>query len=406
MTARSHIVRAARIVLLPISLVIAAAAFVHAGSETEALSIGPGASSRLGLDANIVAALADGGFRAEMASRQAQAQNEFPRLPDPLIALARDSFAADPLEVSSLRTIALGSVLQDDEERARRVMRLASRISKRDSITNLWLAQDYGRVGDFEAMLASFDHALRTSPRVREFAMKPVVSALASKESHAQLGKLLAGRPEWEVDFWREFAINPVAAANAAEFFAGSGIPLDRIPEETRERLYANLKREQRFETLYNFAASDPVAKASEAALVAGKFVSAREGNPLGWTLHSRGNASAQVHRSTGELQIDARSGSFGIAADRIVRVEGNQALAIALAEPVPDNASLKLAVKCVDGAKSELAVISLEPGDKSGAVRFAAGECSFVSLELSFAADSGRRDAFIRVASIELRAT
>jgi hypothetical protein len=406
MTARSYSVRAGKIVLLPFGLAIAAAAFVHAGSETKSLSIGLGASSRLGLDANIAGALADAGFRAEMASRQAQAPNEFPRLPDPLIALARDSFAADPLEVSSLRTLALGSVLPDDEARARRVMRLASQISKRDSITNLWLAQDYGRAGDVEAMLASFDHALRTNARAREFAMKPVVGALASDESYAPLGKLLAGHPEWEVDFWREFASNPVAAANAAEFFAGSGIPLDRVPDETREELYATLKREQRFDTLYSFAARDPVAKASEATLVAGKFVSTREGNPLGWTLHSRGNASAQVHRSTGELQIDARSGSFGVAADRIVRVEGDQTLVIAMAEAVPDNARLKLAVKCADEAKSELAVISLEPGDKNGEIRFTAGGCAFASLELSFIADSGRRDAFIRVARIEMRAT
>lgn len=405
MTARSHVVLAARIVLLPLSVAIAVAAFVHAGSETEAFSIGPNPSSRLGLDANVAAAVADSNFKAEMASRQAQAQTEFPRLSDSLIALARHSFAADPLEVSSLRTIALGGVLQDDEERARRVMRLAAQISKRDSITDLWLAQDYGRAGDIEAMLASFDHTLRTNVRAREFAMKPVVNALASEESYAPLGRLLAGRPEWEIDFWREFVSNPVAAANAVEFFAGSGIPLDRIPERARERFYATLKREKRFDTLYSLAARDPAAKVGGDALRAGKFVIADGGNPLGWTLHSQGNASAQIHRSTGELQIDARPGSFGVAADRIVRVEGNQELAIVLAEPLPDNVTLKLALTCMAEPRPELAAIVLGAGDKNGEIRVKASECSFATLALSFAADFGRRGAFIRVATIGSRA-
>lgn len=404
MTARSHVVRAARIALLPISLAVAAAAFVHAGSETEAFSIGPGASSRLGLDANIAAVLVDGGFRAEMVSRQAQAPNEFPRLPDPLIALARDSFAANPLEVSSLRTIALGNMLQHDEERARRVMRLASQISKRDTITNLWLAQDYGRAGDVEAMLASFDHALRTSARAREFVMKPVVNALASDESYAQLGKLLAGRPEWEVDFWREFANNPVATANAAEFLAGSGIPLDRIPEQNRELLYSNLKRSHQYDTLYGLAALDAGAKEGSAALAAGRFVTADGSNPLGWVLRSQGSFAARVHEKTGELQIDARAGSFGLAASRIVRVRGNYRLSVTMAEAVPEQAHVELAVNCTGDAGGELSRLILRSGEKNGELTFSSGKCEFASLQLSFTADPGRRDVLIRLADITLR--
>src|SRR5690606_31218528 len=122
--------------------------------------------------------------------------------------LARLSYSIDPLNVETLRTIALGHSLHEDQARARQIMRLASSLSKRDDITNMWLAQDYGRNGDAQRMLASFDHLLRTSRRARQGAIALVVNTLESDESHASFGKLLQQQPEWQSAFWAEFARN------------------------------------------------------------------------------------------------------------------------------------------------------------------------------------------------------
>ena len=404
MVLRSPVKRAARFALLPAAVVVAAASFVHAASEIGALPVNPGASGMFGLNANALAKQVDREFEADLASGLSQTGNEFPQMPKPLVALARASFAVDPLEVSSLRTIALGSVLQTDKQRARRIMRLADRISQRDDVTNLWLAQDYGKLGDQDAMMGSFDRALRTSPRVRDVAIKPIVEMLGSKDSYRPLGKLLAHRPEWENAFWGAFAQNPISVANAANFFAGSGIPIDQLSDGARRALYANLKRSGLFDSLSRLAALDPGAKAGAEALSAGKFATTSEGYPFGWTLYSRGDASAQVHQATGELQIDSGPGSFGIATDRIAPVKGHNDLAIAMAEPVPDYANVKLTVNCADGAKQELGAIALRPGDKGGTISFAAGACAFAKIALSFAIEPGRNDALIRVTSITLR--
>lgn len=404
MALRSQYGRAARMALIPVSLAVAGAAFVHAASEAEMLSVGPGTSSRLGLDAHIAGVVADSQFQAEMARRQQRAQNQFSGLPEPLVALARDVYAADPLETSALRTIALSSVGQGGEQQARRIMRLAAQMSKRDSIVNLWLAQDYGRSGDLEAMVESFDHTLRTSERAREYAMKPVVDALASEDSYAPLGKLLSRRPEWENDFWRELASNPIGVANASRFLRASGIPIDRIPAQIREPLYANLKKARQYDTLFEFVALDPAAATSSDALAAGRFVTAEAGNPLGWALRSEGAFAARVREQTGELQIDARSGSFGIAADRIARGGGNYRLSVTMVEPVPENARIKLSARCADGAGRSLAIIGLAPGERGGEAPIASDGCEFVSLELGFEVEEGRRDALLRVGSIALR--
>jgi hypothetical protein len=397
---------AIKVALAPLGLAIAAASLVHAASETETPLFEPGSTGRFGVDAHITSALVDDRFRAEVANYQPSVQGQFPRLSDSLLDLARTSFASDPLEVSSLRTIALGGILHSDEQRARRVMRIVERISRRDSITNLWLAQDYLKVGDIEAMLSSFDHALRTSSRVRESAMKPVVQTLASPESHVPLGRLLARRPEWEVNFWRELVRDPVGYPHVTEFLEATEIPVDRIPEESRLVLYQSLKRAHLFDVLFGLASLDPANDADGAALAEGRLTAAHGANPLGWTMHSQGSFAAQVQERTGELQIDARSGSFGVAADRVVRGGGNYRLAITMVEPVPDSAQLRLTMSCADEGNREMASIRLAAGERMGEAEFSADQCDFASMELSFAVEPGRRDAFIRVASIALQET
>lgn len=355
------------------------------------------------LKANALSEIVSGGFAEAMERSEAQLQSDLPRLPEPLVELARRSYSVDPLEVSTLRTLALGSVLHGDPQRARELMRIAARISKRDSVTNLWLAQDYAQLGDLDQMLASFDHALRTSGRVRAFAMKPFVETLASEASYRPIGELLSHNPDWEAEFWREFVRNPVSVDKAAAFFANSGIPVDRLADWDRNMLYANLKRMGLFESLYRLSELETRDDAGIQALAAGEFLTTEQGYPLGWTLYSRGNASAQV-RKTGGLQIDARAGSFGTAADRVARVAGSDELRLVMAEPVPGNARLDLEAQCVDGSNRDLGTIVLGPGEREGELLVPDDACSFASFKLSFAVQPGRRDALIRIAGVELR--
>lgn len=404
MAAAVPMISTVRIFLVPAALALAAISFIQAAASTGLAELGSGALARSGLTGAYLTAVTNRDFRIEFATHQQQAPNEPLELSDELDARARQSFAVDPLEVSSLRTIALASMLQQDESRARELMRAAERISKRDEVINLWLAQDYARAGNLELMIASFDHALRTSTRVREFAIKPLVESLGAEESHAPMGDLLRKHPEWEEAFWLEFVRNPVSLANASRFFESSEIPISWLSLENRSTLYANLKRSGQFESLYRLASFDPEAKASADALSAGSFVLASEGNPLGWTTYSSGNASTQVDRTTGDMQIEARGGSFGVAADRVVRGMRRYDLGIAMAAPVPENASLKLVAKCADESERELGALSLNAGDESAQFTLSAETCPFASIELSYTVEQGRSDALIRIAGITLR--
>ena len=429
---------ATRLLLIPVALTLAVLSFAHAASETGRAVFPPGFFGRSGIDSHIVGEVVDRAFKAEMTALQSEALakqgeisaddlaalaedpvalqrfieerqrsgapatgEEYPRISADLLRLARLSYASDPLNAATLRTIALGYVQHEDPDRARRLMQLASSLSKRDNITNLWLAQDYGQRGDIEQMLNSFDHALRTSRGAREGAMGLVVGSLSSVESHMLLGDLLRRRPDWEDAFWAEFSRNPVALTNASAFFKNSGIPLQQIPEQRRPTLYANLKRSGLYGTLFELTPVDSKTGIGNQSSNAIGFGSADELNPLGWTFHSRGTFSTALHRSTDELQIDARAGAFGLAADRVMRAGRDFEMSVRMAEPVPQGVELVLSAACVDGQKQELASVLLSSGEKDGRETVPARGCDFLSLELSFEVEQGRRNPLIRIASI-----
>lgn len=390
-----------RIGLVVGGLMVAAAAFVQASSEAAPGLLESNWPLRSSLNANELTELVDSRFRVEM-SQATDSSGQLPQLSPSLVQLAREAYARDPLQASNLRTIAVNELGQGNEERARQLMRLAQRMSKRDEVVNLWLARDYGISRDADAMTASFDYALRTSARAREVAIRPVVvNALANEESHVPLGELLSKQPEWEGAFWREFVQNPVAFDNAETFFSNSGISVDRIPLEDRRTLYANLKALGRFDTLRRLAALDPEARSTIDALASGRFVTADEGNPLAWTLHSRGTFGTTVRGEPTVLEIDARGGSFGLAAERVVEAGRNIRLAISMAEPVPANATIKLSLICPGESSTTLGEISLGPGERSGEELVDARACPDAALALSFSVAEGRSAALMQVARV-----
>lgn len=420
------------------ALCLALLAFVHAASENGQAILSPGSFGRIGIDAKVTGDLVDAAFRAETVSLQSRTFNErqasltpqevaelsadpaslarlidgnrrmapqkerqeYPRIPPDLQALAHLSYAADPLNIRTLRTIALGITLHVDAEKSRQLLQIASNLSKRDELVNLWLAQDYGKRGEVSLMLASFDHALRTSRKARDTAMPPLVSLLGSTDSHTVVGDLLRQQPEWERAFWGEFVRNPVTLANVLSFFENSGLSLSRVPEHNRQVLYSNLRAAGQYDAL--FSLSSQFRNQGDSNEPRGRFVAANASNPLAWTLRTRGDFAAHIDDSTGELQIDARAGSFGVAADKIVRGNRDFQISLRMAQQVDDSASLRLTATCVDGSRRRtLSRGVLGAGQDNLIIIVQAQECNFIALELAFEVREGRRNPLLRIASL-----
>lgn len=383
------------------AVALSSAALIHAASENDVLLSSNNALLRLGLTAEVVSNTVDRSFREQFSQASARGHNEIPQVPTSLYNIAGRAFLADPLEVATIRTIALGSLVQLDRTRARQLMQVSTEISKRDSITNLWLAQDLGNRGDMRGMMNAFDHALRTSTRTRWTAMEPLVNLLVDPDSHAPLGDLLKRQPEWESAFWYEFSRNSSSVGMAEKFFRTTSLSLDRLEPAARARLFSNLESAGRFGAIFDLVALEAGSR-TDAALKPAGFSVADERNPLGWKLYSEGRYSTAVHLASGELQIDARDGSFGLAGEQIVSLGEENVVRIEMASPVPENATVGLDIVCARSGDS-FGEIRLSSTELVGQSRFAANNCAFGYLRLSFRVNPGRTGAVLRIKTIKV---
>ena len=106
-------------------------------------------------------------------------------------------------------------------------------------------------------MITFFDQGLRTSRQLRSTAIAPFVGLLALREGRDRIGQLIRAHPDWEEDFWTEFARNQIALQNAGSFFEETGIDFSEQPSERKAEIYRNLRRLGYFESMFALAAKD-----------------------------------------------------------------------------------------------------------------------------------------------------
>ena len=360
---------------------LAGAAFVHAASESTPVMAAQMNLPTTSLTAQINSDLADAAFRLFVAQSAEAGDTDPQGAPADVVAKARAAFAVDPTESIVMRILSVGGT--PDEATRAAALDQVWRVTKRDALVTLWLAQYAGSQEDIDGMVDRFDAALRTSERTRERSLGPLLQVLAVDEGVEKLGELVAQGPNWEADFWHAFVRNPIALARAQVFFEQSGLSIDRVPSEDRTDLYANLTAAGQFDALYAQAGSDSEVGPA-GSLAEGTFSAEREGHPLDWVTRSDGNFSTDLGRSGGQLLIDAEPGSFGDAAQRVIRNPRGGTLEMALADGVPDGARLTLTAGCAGVRDSRLAQIVLNEGQQSGSATLGSADCGFRRLNLA----------------------
>ncbi len=386
-------------VLAGIAVPVAAASAYHAASEVRVDVPQAPVLVSSGLGSTVAAASVERDFRQALA--EAAADGELAAgniITDGLYSRAEQAFLADPLDMAMIRIMTIGRIASEAPGRAIALLEAATLISKRDPLTNLWLAQNFAQAGDVDKMLASLDLAMRASPRAREAAIPILVNTLNDNRSFAPLGELLEREPEWEEEFWSNFVKNPVGLENSSEFFAATGMTTTRFDQTLRSQLYANLRQQELFRDLAFFADTNS-ANANED----GAFPAVQNGAPFGWMVYSDGSFSTRIRPDTGELEVDAEAAAAGLIAERIVGVRDSDVLTVRMAQEVPANADLEATVSCADEQGAELASAKLGPGDNTASVTLGAQSCDFAFLRVQMTIEPGRRNSLIRIAEIDV---
>lgn len=130
--------------------------------------------------------------------------------------LSQKALRQDPTAVAAASTLGLVKSVRGEVAGARRLMRYAQRLSRRDLATQIWAIEDAVSRDSVQEALDHYDIALRTSREASAILFPVLASAMGDADVRRSLVDRLAMRPLWQgsfLDYASTSASDPRATA-------------------------------------------------------------------------------------------------------------------------------------------------------------------------------------------------
>lgn len=317
-----------------------------------------------------------------------QNSNLMPSQIDPRIgALARIAFRLEPMDEKAVRQIALLQAQQRGRPLARTTMVLASKLSRRDLIADMWLMEEYGRANNLPKVLEHLDFALRSSGESRSLLISALVKAMANREMIPQMRKLLLTDSVWQNEFWAavtqgEAPLENVLALRIAVASDDGDVSLD-----ADQRLLRNLVQSRNY--LGAFRLYRKVLNRTPSQNISAKvslgFDRPSLWPPIDWQLSAEGAYSAWLNTEQNELEVSLSGQTDAVFAQRLVELQpGTYRLSgeISMSEPVHAKV-LSLSLECAeaDPAKAFSTALTFGSDIAAKTVELKNGGCRYFWL-------------------------
>ena len=150
--------------------------------------------------------------------------------------LAKRSLEQQPLNAVAVRLLGYVADIRGDKKKARRMMLLAQKISRRDFGTQLWLIEDAVARNDTSQALYHYDIAMRTTESSHQVLFPTLIGALGDSEVRKELVPYIRRDPSWLAAFLG-YAVNNIEdPADVAELLTGAG----QLPNREDYKSYSN----------------------------------------------------------------------------------------------------------------------------------------------------------------------
>ena len=151
--------------------------------------------------------------------------------PDSLLkveAIARQSLKGQPLNAVAVRLLGYFADVRGDKIKARKLMMLAHKISRRDFGTQLWLIEDAVAKGDKRKALYHYDIAMRATISSHQILFPTLVGALNDPEVREGLAPYIRHHPNWLPGFLAQAITTSQNLTNVVDLL----IDLGRLPNQ------------------------------------------------------------------------------------------------------------------------------------------------------------------------------
>ena len=138
-------------------------------------------------------------------------------------AMAKQSLRGGALNPVAIRLLGYVADVRGDTDKARELMLLSQKVSRRDFGTQLWLIEDAVARGDKKQALFHYDIALRTTPSSFPILFPTLTGAISDPEVRVALAPIVRQAPVWLPAYLSE-ALNTVEnPANLADVLVKAG---------------------------------------------------------------------------------------------------------------------------------------------------------------------------------------
>ena len=138
-------------------------------------------------------------------------------------AMAKRSLKGQPLNAVAIRLLGYVADARGDRVKARELMLLAQKVSRRDFGTQLWLIEDAVARGDKKQALYHYDIAMRATPSSHQILFPTLTAALSDPDVRKGLAPHVRREPNWLSGFLTEAINTSENPANIADMLAKAG---------------------------------------------------------------------------------------------------------------------------------------------------------------------------------------
>jgi len=289
--------------------------------------------------------------------------------------LAMQAVRQVPGDAISLRALGTAQPPSETADQALPIMRLATRASRRDLLTNLWFIEYFVSKGDVANTIRYYDYSLKSSADSEQLLFPILAPAMASADIAAAVRTKLATRPVWTTSFL-QYAFASGAADNQ---LIGVVLSMSRDPIG----LSLDLKQQyaQRLAERGNFAGLERLARGLGRPPIEGTAILGKIGDlpPVDWRLLSAPGLSTFADPKAGFSFVANQN---GMLAERILHLTPG-AYVLSMTTRFDDgggDTQLSWSMTCLPESRP----LALEAARDSATVSVPAKECQYQKLSLS----------------------
>lgn len=319
-------------------------------------------------------------------------------LPRAAVSEAREAFLMEPTDAFAAAVLGLDAAMKGKTANARKIFEADMRLSRRNLISQAWLADDAARRNDVAATLRYFDLILRRENAASGKVLAQLVQVLRQDAAIPLFVRLLKTPSPWHPQFWEAASRDPLAIENTSKVLEVLTEKNYKIEPGYDAVLLSRLVLQSKFEraaSLYAVLRPEIANSAKEPKVVRSfGFGKSKEIEPYFWVApEDRGDLGAYLNASTKNLDVSILGGASGILVRRLAIIpSGTYAIRLIAADMPPEtkNITARLKLACATNpVASATAVFKLGSGSLTSApINVQEDQCRYIWLELSIAND------------------